>query len=246
MLWWIFFVVVSAVIISMFQIASEGKKTASRDVEFTNKLQQHNDFNATTLIKGYGNRFFFAIDRNAERLIYITTDFTLALSFDQIISVSLEEDSHIVSSKSTVRALTGGVVGGAIAGGAGMIVGGLSGNARQKKNVSNVDVKIRVRDIDNPVLKISCYDSFDMESEAYSETTGWKSIVYNECNSMAMQIIDLVTVIIDSVDSKEKNTSEAMKLPSSTADELIKLSKLKDAGVITHEEFEQQKKLLLS
>ena len=43
--------------------------------------------------------------------------------------------------KSTGRTIGGAIVGGVLMGGAGAVVGGLSGDTKQKKEVKNMDIK---------------------------------------------------------------------------------------------------------
>ena len=72
--------------------------------------------------------------------------------------------------------------------------------------------------------------------------------IYKQGLEHAQQIIDLVSVIIDDVDRAEKQSfSSALTTPSSSvADELSKLAELKDKGILIEDEFNEQKKKLLS
>ena len=54
---------------------------------------------------------------------------------------------------------------------------------------------------------------------------------------------DTFEIIIDSVNSEKKSTSNSY---SSVSDELLKLNDLKEKGILTEDEFEQQKRKLLS
>ena len=64
--------------------------------------------------------------------------------------------------------------------------------------------------------------------------------------SKAQEIIDHLNVIIDWVDKIEKQTPKQSFEPClSVADEIEKLLKLKEKGIISAEEFQIQKKRLL-
>lgn len=67
---------------------------------------------------------------------------------------------------------------------------------------------------------------------------------YKEGLDHANRIVDRVSVIIDAVD-RANNTAMAQGPSGSTADELAKLAALKEKGILTEEEFAEQKKKLL-
>ena len=61
----------------------------------------------------------------------------------------------------------------------------------------------------------------------------------------ARQIADLVSVIIDDVDRQEKQNVSTPTVCGSVAEELSKLAELKEKGILTDDEFKEQKKKLL-
>ena len=163
------------------------------------------------------------------------------IDFADIISVELLEDSNIAFSKSTVRTIGGGIVGGAIAGGAGAIIGGLSGDSKAEKRVSSVEIKILLRNQNSPSCVIKCYDG----KGTSLKTT---SFVYKEVIQEAKNIVDYISVIIDMMDREYQH--QEMKSISTTetksvTEELEKLCALKEKGIISQEEFEKLKEKLL-
>ena len=174
---------------------------------------------------------------------------TKKVPFDQIISVEILEDNTLLSSKSTTRTVGGALLGGAFAGGAGMIVGGLSGDSAQKKKVSMVSVKIRIRDYSTPSLLITCFDALKLTGHKEIKTTdGLFGQIYKDELQNAQKIADYVSVIIDEVDRQDKQLHMAQPVSSSNssiADELAKLASLKEQGILTDEEFHIQKTKLL-
>ena len=151
-------------------------------------------------------------------------------------------------SKSTARTFGGALVGGVIAGTAGAIVGGLSGNSRKKHLVSTVQVKIRIKDISHSSLTIEAFNSKRMIASTANEidtADAFFGKIYRQCLSNANAIIDMVSVIIDEVDREERQQNCSVTQNISVADELKKLVELKTGGVLSQSEFEAQKAKLL-
>lgn len=151
-------------------------------------------------------------------------------------------------SKSTARTFGGALVGGVIAGTAGAIVGGLSGNSRKKHLVSTVQVKIRIKDISHSSLTIEAFNSKRMIASTVNEidtADAFFGKIYRQCLSNANAIIDMVSVIIDEVDREERQQNCSVTQNISVADELKKLVELQREGVLSQSEFDAQKAKLL-
>ncbi len=203
-------------------------------------------FTPKVSIIGYDNRYVFAIDEHSNQIALIKEDNKRMVPFKKIMSVEVIEDNKTIASKSTTRTIGGAVVGGVIAGGTGAIIGGLSGNTNNKKKVSKLSVKIIVRDINDPSLIIDCFDAKTMTYASEIETEGKGREIYNQCVSHANRIADIISVIIDSEDKKGVSATSMQGKPSDfIADELDKLAKLKEKGILTEEEFNIQKQRLL-
>ena len=167
------------------------------------------------------------------------TSFCL-INFADIISVELLEDSNVSFSKSTMRVIGGGLIGGAIAGGAGAVVGGLSGDSNVKKEVSKIQIKLLVRNQKVPNFIFDCYDGIPLNSneEPYKETM---REIYS--------VVDHISVIINMMDREyqhQENLLISEPKTQSIADELEKLCALREKGILSAEEFEKQKAKILS
>ena len=132
-------------------------------------------------------------------------------------------------------------------GGAGAIVGGLSGDTKQKKVVNSMDIKILLRD-----TKETSYTLHFMDFPSPLKTKEANDMSrYEEFLKNANKAKDLLSIIIDdarqsSVQTAPTSTQPIVAQPSSVADELTKLAKLKADGILTEEEFQAQKAKLLS
>lgn len=249
--WLIFFGVILFIFLIFKAVEWENNKKKERNESMQNKLSGIDNFTISKKIDGFGGFYIFAVDEINEKIALVSETANNIVSFSDIIGVELIEDGNTVSKKSTTRTIGGAIVGGVLLGGAGTIVGGLSGNSTQKNKVSSLAVKILLRSIDNPTLRITCFDSRTMTTEhkASIETTGkMESYIYQLCKKNADDIKDLVGVIIDRTDSK--NLAIPMKndtKPSdSVADELLKLNELKEKCILTDEEFTIQKSKILN
>lgn len=156
--------------------------------------------------------------------------------FSDIISVEIIENGTTTFSKSTTRTIGGALVGNALMGGAGAVVGGLSGNTKKTDKVDSISVKILVRDVDNPTIMINLHKGSDIDTNKDD---------YKNLKEFANEIKDVISVIIDAED-KAANTK--MEQPSNTniTDELMKIAKLKEDGLLTDEEFAKMKSKLLN
>lgn len=109
-----------------------------------------------------------------------------------------------------------------IGGGVGAIIGGTTGAKKGKEKIKNIDLKICVRDTKNPIYRINFY------KENYGDAEKWHGII---------------SVLMKQASNSDKSTENRKSI--STSDELIKLKSLLDAGVLTVEEFNIQKRKVL-
>lgn len=202
-----------------------------------------------TVNDDYDNRYRFLADNTSKRICIIIDEEIQLIDYDKIIRVDCMEDSISVMSKSTSRTIGGALGGAIIAGGVGAIVGGLSGDASSIKKINKVGVNILLRDVSSPTINIVTFDSSwtGGQKAVKTDNTGCQIGIEN-----ARKIVDIISVIIDEVDKRWKQEESSLKqekqnqLTTSVADELTKLAKLKEEGVLTQEEFDKQKAALLS
>ena len=205
-------------------------------------------FIPTFTVHNFDSRYSFSIDEKNRKILYLIANSNERhlIDFENVISVEIIEDSNRTFSKSSLRAIGGGVVGGIVGGGAGAIIGGLSGTTHEKKNISKIAVRILLRNYSTPSLYIYCLNT-DLTSlgEALSSEHPYCIDAIKE----AREIADHLSVIIDMMD-REYQHQEKMLISEpknqSVADELEKLYSLKEKGLLSEEEFQKQKERLLS
>lgn len=252
-MWWIILIVAVIIIFGILGGNHESKKKKNRADKLSTRLDSIENFKVSKKIDGFGGFYSFAIDNDSEKFAFLTEYETKIFEFKDVIGVEIIEDGSTISKKSATRTIGGAIVGGVLAGGVGSIVGGLSGNSTQKNKVSTLSVKILLRSTDNPSLTIKCFDSRAMTTEHKEsiETEGkLESYIYKTGKQHAIEIKDLVSVIIDKVDRADNviSQSDKQQIPNnnSKADEILKLNDLKEKGIITDAEFNEQKIRILN
>lgn len=237
--------IIGAILWGIISGIISNQETKERGFIMDAKVNNMRNFTATQKVVGVNNLYTFAIDSTRREVAYIEEDKETIISYDEIISVDVIENNTVIASKSTMRTVGGAVVGGAFAGGAGAIVGGLSGNTNMKKKVTYVKVKLRLRDLSNPSLIINCFDYKTMAGGQEVKPDGMFGFVYKQGLEHAQKIADLVSIIIDDVDRKQKQITNN-STSNSVADELAKLADLKAKGFLSDEEFNTQKSKILN
>ena len=244
--------IVAGIIYGIANDSADKKRAGERKNALDIKLKKLPNQRSLKKVIGEKGRYAFVLDNIGRKIYFLNSFLTKEIAFTEIISVEILEDNTLLSSKSTSRTVGGALIGGALAGGAGMVVGGLSGDSKQKKKVSKVSVKIKIRDYSTPTLLIECFNAYELTAGNYNEIktddTLYGSFYKVEFKN-AQKIADYISIVIDEVDREEKrpsgNASQIAMTIGSIADELSKLAELKEKGILSEDEFTDQKKKLL-
>ncbi|MET3657893.1 SHOCT domain-containing protein [Sporosarcina psychrophila] len=151
-------------------------------------------------------------------------------NYSDIVDFELLEDGESVTQGGLGRAL----VGGALFGGAGAVVGGVTGKRKNKEICNSLKVKVTLRDINNPVVYIS-FLSVATKKDSFTYKTFYNSA--HECLSVLQLICDMQEASV--------NNSGNINVTGSAADEIKKFKNLLDEGILTQDEFDTKKKELL-
>lgn len=153
----------------------------------------------------------------------------LIYRYEDIVDFELLEDGSSISKGGLGRAL----VGGALLGGVGAIVGGVTGGKKSHSTCESLKIKITLNNISNSTVYINFINT----------TTKKDSFTYKGVYPLAQECVSVLQLICDSV--KKPTNEGASTNTSSTADEILKFKQLLDDGIITQDEFETKKKQLL-
>jgi hypothetical protein len=154
------------------------------------------------------------------------TNYRVALFQDQIDFFVIEPQKQIVEKKSKSivgRALLGGVLLGPV----GAIVGGMTGIGNKDVKITQVDNILTIK-----LTNSDTYLTFSVDNKHFKDTENYLKKHYKTKYKSADELEKLQTA-----------NSSASSL--SIADELLKLKTLLDNGILTQEEFDDQKQKLL-
>ena len=191
--------------------------------------------------------YLFIMDDFFKVLVLVGPDCHEIFNYSDIIQVSYEENGSQLYTKSAGRTVGGAIVGGFLMGGAGAVVGGLSGASKQNKEIKNMDIKILLRS----TSRTSCVLHFKDVDRVLKTKEDADRRLYETYVKNANQAKDVLSVIIDNAKQASTPIAQPIAQPvvapasSSVADELAKLAKLKADGILTEEEFQAQKSKLL-
>ena len=191
--------------------------------------------------------YLFLMDDFFKVLVLVGPGHHEIINYSDIIEVSYEENGSQLYTKSAGRTIGGAIVGGVLMGGAGAVVGGLSGASKQNKEIENMDIKILLRS----TIRTSCVLHFKDVDRVLKTKEDADRKLYEKYVKNANQAKDVLSVIIDNAKQVSTPTAQPIAQPvvapasSSVADELAKLANLKADGILTDEEFQAQKKKLL-
>ncbi|HFL2484459.1 TPA: SHOCT domain-containing protein [Clostridioides difficile] len=149
-------------------------------------------------------------------------------AIDEIMQFELLEDGESIVSGGLGRA----VVGGALFGATGAIVGGITGKKTTRKVVDTFKIKITFNNINNPLEYVNLINT---------KTKTNSSIYQNSCNE-AQEILSVLSIIIKNNDKTDNTQSKT----SDSIEQVKGLKELLDLGAITEDEFNTKKKELLN
>lgn len=149
--------------------------------------------------------------------------------YTNLLDFELIEDGETITKSGLGRAVAGGLV----FGGAGAIVGAVTG--KKSKSICN-SMKIKL------TLKNTYRDNININ--LITTDTKKSSIIYKASQTNAQNCISALQIITD-INNQTSNQKSDVSIPTSDADEILKFKQLLDSGIISQEEFEQKKKQLL-
>lgn len=177
---------------------------------------------------------------------------TRTFDYKDIISVEIIEDSVTVSKTNRTSQLVGAGIGGAIAGGAGAIVGGLSGKTTGTTEIKNITLRIVLNDEQNSVFDLPFLEkkhpikkSSSEYSAAMNSIHNWHSvltkIIEKEDRTKEEEYKSAITKVKE--DTSASNNNE--KNSTNIVEEIERLANMKDKGMLSDLEFNKLKSKLI-
>lgn len=164
-------------------------------------------------------------------------------TYKDLVSVEFVENGSVINNTVRTSQIGSALVGGLLLGGIGAVIGGLSGEKKQSKIIDSIVIRIIVNDTKEPVFELN-FNKNDVSIESKV-----KKIDYKETIKRARHWYSLIEVLIKRADTEDKDTvsNNIIKVSGNLiADEIKKLVELRDLGVLSDSEFQQQKEKLLN
>jgi hypothetical protein len=209
------------------------------------KISAEKDFTVTWKHVGADGLTSLAIDETRMELLFVdrqpkSRDLrTRRLSYRALLSSEVVEDGETITKTSRSSQLGGALVGGVLFGGAGAIVGALTGSKRSAQKVRKVELRIVLNDPASPLFVLSFQDT--------EHKSG--SLVHQIASKAAQEWQARIDVLIRKADATDRETAALPQLQSqvtlSLATEIEKLVTLRQSGALTDAEFAQAKQMLM-
>lgn len=230
--------VLAAIVVAIIQtVNTSNKKKAMEDC-----LARIDDFSATQKVMGSDGSTGLAIDEQRRKVCLIDhRQQTLAIrvcSYKDLLSCEVLEDGATLTKTVRSTQIAGALMGGLAFGGAGAIIGGLSGKTRTSGKVKKVGLRLAVNDTQNPLHDVN-FLNLETKKDGF---------LYKQAMEQARHWHALIEILIKRADMEDKsnvkNGTPQIQW-SSIADEIKKLADLHESGVLSTEEFKEQKARLI-
>ena len=176
--------------------------------------------------------FAIGFDNTNKKICFFDkADKSYIFDYSKILQCELDIDGETVSKQSTSSTVGRAVLGGILTGGVGAIIGGTTGKRTSKETIKSMDLKIIVNDTTTPIFKINFFTG-----KAKKGTLVYKT-KYAEIEKWHAIVSGLI---------RHGSEQSAPAASSNSANHLSTLFDLKQKGAISHEEFEAEKKKILS
>ncbi len=249
-----FLFLIALLVVGISSVDASFKASNEKDCKeiINSKLKSLSNFIPSQIIIGQHLNYGLAIDeeRNKICLLIITNFFsknpninpnvsTRIIPYKDILSVELFQNGTSITKTVRSSQIGGAVVGGFLLGGAGAVIGGLSGKTETTGKVNHIALRLTINDVKNPLHDIILLDKEESE------------YIYKQQLQLARHWHGIIEVVIKRADEEEKKLQvieqENIKIVPqySIADEIKKLADLHSSGFLTLEEFQQQKAKLL-
>src|SRR5690606_14697946 len=106
--------------------------------------------------------------------------------YSSIMSCEIIEDGETIYRKSNT--LGRAVVGGVIAGGVGAVIGGLTAQGKQDKEIKTIDLKILIRDSEQLGFNIRFFDAWEVTSNTKQSVKLSESVYGTICKQAIKQL----------------------------------------------------------
>lgn len=182
------------------------RKKQTQDLE--NQLLEIENFSPSRKLVGPWG--LIAIDDDSQQIALKENEGPIyTFPYQDIMGCEILEDGNVTYRKSSTIGRS--IVGGAIAGAPGAIIGGLSGKRKENKKIKNLDFKVVVKDTQKPNFVIRFYDAWEQTGHTKESVKVKDSVDSPELQKSLDDLKewrDVINIIIDKVDEEQKKNSD--------------------------------------
>jgi hypothetical protein len=144
----------------MFSFPKKNKNQIQQQINQQDKLTKLIKANVLVKSRQFTNQEFtksIILDEVNKKihLFTISNNNCKSYNFDDLIQSEIIIDNLSVTKTNRGKQVIGSVIGGAIAGIGGMVIGGLSSEQITTEKIKNIELKLTLNDINNPIFKIN-------------------------------------------------------------------------------------------
>lgn len=240
------FVVITIIIISIIMVVLNPSVDKANIVQ--DKSKPLENFTVTQSLANPESRTGILLDEQRKEIClwrYANSNVdqrqNIRLYYKDILSIEILEDDVSITKTNRISQVGGALLGGILLGGVGAVIGGLSGKKETSKSkVKNLELKIIINDTFKPVFTISLLPD-------KSDGVSTEDVVYKNAKKKAYHWHAVFEAIIKQADAEEQQAEKSNTFENgSVSDELKKLAELKESGILTDDEFLQQKQKVLN
>lgn len=163
----------------------------------------------------------------------------ILIPFKDILSIEIMVDGVSVTKTSRGSQLGGALVGGVLAGGVGAIIGGTSGSKTTTEDIKQINLLITVNDIHNPIYIVNFF-SANVDTAVHNTN-------HKDAMMVCKEWYGILTHIIKVDEKIDKSNNNAITLEDgNVTGKLKELKQLNIEGIITNDEFNEQKQRILN
>lgn len=231
-----------AVIVAVIKVPEEIRKEEEKEDRIRDKvsniklkIKEIENFNISNFTMNKSNTYAIAVDDTSHRFCIARSSSQQVYDFKDLLEVELIENGESLIKTSRGSQILGVAVGGVLLGGVGAVIGGLSGKKNTSHIINNIELKLTLKD-----SKISIF-SFVFFKRVNKEDS--PQIYVHRSHKWHSIMKAIITQTERNIQEEENKIQDDNSL--SIPDEILKFKKLKDDGIITEEEFNNQKSKLL-
>lgn len=230
-MFWIVLVGVSVVILAIISAVNHNNKMDAARQRVTAR------YKPSELFVSSEDQALVGLNFDHQKVILGSGKSERAFDFSQIVSVEANENGSTLTSTNRGSQVVGAAVGALALGGIGAIVGGLSGSSRSRSRLQSLSLRVIVDDRSNPVYSIYFFKSSSEKGVDPSDYSAKEA--RSKLDRFHAHLVNAMRT------AQAEQEPAPIATPPSLADELHKLWKLKQAGILSDNEFTDQKHRML-